>query len=154
MEYKTDHKSVTVILRLKMHNLPDLFKKYDSDKVYALIWTTTPWTLPSNQAICYHEKLSYSLISINGDDNYYVIAKDLVHSLSNSLKREVRVLESFPGDLLQTLRYKHPIYKEDMPFLNSEHTTASKGTGLVHTAPAHGPEDFLIALNTKMKIVR
>lgn len=151
LEYNETHKSTTVILRLKMLNLPDLFAKYQSN-VYALIWTTTPWTLPSNQAICYHDKIQYSLIDLN-DGNCYVVASELVESLGNSLKRDVRVLETFPGDLLHSLRYKHPIYDEELSFLNSKHTTATKGTGLVHTAPAHGPDDFLVALNTKMKVV-
>lgn len=134
-----------------MLKLPDLLTKYQSN-VYALIWTTTPWTLPSNQAICYHEKLQYSLISLN-DGNYYIVANELVNSLAHSLKKDIQVLETFSGELLHSLQYKHPIYDEELLFLNSEHTKATKGTGLVHTAPAHGPDDFLIALNTKMKVV-
>lgn len=78
-----------------MTKLPELLKKYGD--IYALIWTTTPWTLPSNQAICFHEKIQYSLVNIEEDNNYYVIASELVESLSKSLKKNVKILETFPG---------------------------------------------------------
>lgn len=61
----------------------------------------------------------------------------------------------FTGEILKDLKYIHPIYKDvECPFLHGDHATASKGTGLVHTAPAHGPDDFLVALNNKIPLVR
>lgn len=144
--------------------------------MYGIFWTTTPWTLPSNQAICYNNSLSYCIIKKpeEEDKDLYIIATDLfeafcttvncnyqllgVHSGIRNLVEleqiETGILSIFLGDMLEDASYSHPIYQEQVcKFLHSSHATNTKGTGLVHTAPAHGPDDFLVGMLHKMKIV-
>lgn len=84
----------------------------------------------------------------------YVIASDLLDSLSKTLNCNFEKTENFSSEVLSHLTYVHPVYKDkNLKFVPSSHATATKGTGLVHTAPAHGPEDFLVALNEKIQIV-
>ncbi|XP_044269730.1 isoleucine--tRNA ligase, mitochondrial isoform X2 [Tribolium madens] len=148
LEYNDQHKSKSVFVRFKVNQFPNR-----SEQVYALVWTTTPWTLPANQAVCYSPSLQYCLVKNSKDNSLYIIASDLQASLSKTLNSKFEKVESFSSETLSHLTYIHPIYKDkNVNFVPSSHATASKGTGLVHTAPAHGPEDFLIALNEKMEI--
>lgn len=66
-------------------------------RVYALIWTTTPWTLPSNQAVCFNSCMSYSIVQEQLNGCVYIVATDLVHTLSKSLNRNFNILENIPG---------------------------------------------------------
>lgn len=87
------------------------------------------------------------------EETVYIIAAELLDSLSVKLKCNLRVLETISGKQLENSTYFHPIYKEKvLPLLPAAHATL-KGTGLVHTAPAHGPEDFLVALENKLPMV-
>lgn len=122
-------------------------------RIYALIWTTTPWTLISNQAVCYNPSLSYSIVQKTQEENVYIIATNLLDSISAKLNCNLRILKTFSGQQLENSTYFHPIDKEKaLPLLPAAHATL-KGTGLVHTAPAHGPEDFLVALENKLPVV-
>lgn len=87
------------------------------------------------------------------EKDIYIIATDLFESISKSLNCNLEILETIPGHALNGSTYYHPIYKEKLcPLLAAAHATL-KGTGLVHTAPAHGPEDFLVALKNKLPVV-
>ncbi|XP_018570506.1 isoleucine--tRNA ligase, mitochondrial [Anoplophora glabripennis] len=155
LEYNESHKSPSAYVRFKVKDIPKL-KTLKDKQVYAIIWTTTPWTLPSNQALCYNETLSYSLVKKPDplDTDIYIIATDLLESVSSVLNCDFQLLNVLSGDLLAGATYTHPIYREKvLPFLNGPHATATKGTGLVHTAPAHGPDDFIVALNNRMSVV-
>ncbi|CAH1156158.1 unnamed protein product [Phaedon cochleariae] len=157
LEYNEKHKSPSAYVRLEMKSLPKL--ELLKDKLcttYAIIWTTTPWTLPSNHAVCYNKELSYSLLRISDakDSNIYLVASELVDSLSSTLNTKFEVVEVIPGDALEGATYVHPVYRSRLHRLvNASYATASKGTGLVHIAGAHGPDDFLIALDNKLPIV-
>lgn len=122
-------------------------------RVYAVIWTTTPWTLPSNQAICYNNTLTYCLVKKPQDEDkdLYIVAVDLLEAFSREVGVDFQLLGVHSGDLLQGATYTHPIYPIiTCPVLHSAHATNTKGTGLVHTAPAHGPDDFLVGIHHKM----
>jgi isoleucyl-tRNA synthetase len=85
----------------------------------------------------------------------YIVASDLIENLSHILNSKLEVVDNLRTETLSQSVYSHPIYKDkDLTFVSASHATATKGTGLVHTAPAHGPEDFLVALNEKMEIVK
>ncbi|XP_076272179.1 isoleucyl-tRNA synthetase, mitochondrial [Rhynchophorus ferrugineus] len=155
LEYNEQHVSPSVYIRIKIKDIPNVPNFHDK-RVYAVIWTTTPWTLPSNQAICYNNKLSYCVIKKPdpNDKDLYIIATDLLESFCKETNCEYQLLGVHSGDMLDKATYYHPIYNDNISnFLHSDHATSSKGTGLVHTAPAHGPDDFLVGHKYKMPIV-
>ena len=111
------------------------------------IWTTTPWTLPANEAVALHAELEYVLVSgtVNGRTVALVLARDLMDSVTARITMEsVRELGSAPGAALEHLRLQHPFYDRDVPVILGDHVTTEAGTGAVHTAPGHGEEDFLV----------
>lgn len=149
LEYDNNFKSPSLYVRFKCKNLPAQLVKYDP--LYILVWTTTPWTLPSNQAVCYNSALKYCVIKHNG--THYVMAKNLVEQFCNETNINVEILDEFNGAILSNATYLHPITGSDeLPFLEADHVQESKGTGLVHTAPAHGMEDFLVCLANKIPV--
>ncbi len=118
-----------------------------------LIWTTTPWTLPANLAIAVGDQLIYSFIKVN-NDLVYLVAKDLIDSLTATLEWEtVEVLKEVKGMTLEGLSYKHPLYDRISPVVLGHHVTVEGGTGLVHTAPGHGEDDFIIGQNYGLDIL-
>ena len=114
--------------------------------IYAVIWTTTPWTLPANQAICAGAEVEYALVSTECD--YLIVAKNLVDPVMQrySFISEPQVLATVTGDKLELLQFEHPFYARQVPLILGEHATDDAGTGLVHTAPAHGMDDYQVGL--------
>ncbi|MBU3021854.1 isoleucine--tRNA ligase [Aestuariibacter sp. A3R04] len=111
-------------------------------KASAVIWTTTPWTLPANLAISLHPELTYSLVELNGTD-WVILAEDLVESCMSRYEISAyRVVASCVGQALENLKVSHPFLDKSVPLILGEHVTTESGTGLVHTAPAHGVDDF------------
>ncbi|XP_022911391.2 isoleucine--tRNA ligase, mitochondrial isoform X1 [Onthophagus taurus] len=152
LEYKDNHKSTAIIIKLKLNQIPDVLKEHKN--IFALIWTTTPWTLPSNQAVCYNPNLSYSLVQNQTSLEHYILSTKLIEDVSKKLGSELTVLNTFQGSAFENTTYFHPIYKnKELSFLPSNHASETKGTGLVHTAPAHGPDDFLVALKNNLQII-
>ena len=118
-----------------------------------LIWTTTPWTIPANLAIAVGDQLSYSFIKVNDKVNY-LVATELINELTSVLEREqVTVLKEVKGHLLEGLTYKHPLYDRISPIVLGHHVTVEGGTGLVHTAPGHGEDDFIIGQKYGLKVL-
>lgn len=112
--------------------------------IYAVIWTTTPWTLPASRGIALNAEFQYQLVQIN-DKECLILATDLVESVMKRAEiSEWKVLGSCKGDALELLRFKHPFLDFDEPIVLGEHVTVDAGTGAVHTAPGHGAEDFLV----------
>ncbi|MFC1137680.1 isoleucine--tRNA ligase [Pasteurella multocida] len=112
--------------------------------ISAVIWTTTPWTIPSNRAIAIHENLDYQLVQFN--DERVILAKDLVEEVAKAAGVEqVVILGESKGKDLEWLRFQHPFYDFSVPFILGDHVTTDGGTGLVHTAPDHGHDDYIIA---------
>jgi isoleucyl-tRNA synthetase len=111
------------------------------------IWTTTPWTLPANEAVALHAELEYVLVSgvVNGRTVALVLARDLADTVIARIAMEdVRELGAAPGAVLEHLRLQHPFYDREVPVILGDHVTTEAGTGAVHTAPGHGEEDFLV----------
>lgn len=112
--------------------------------IYAVIWTTTPWTLPASRGIALNAEFEYQLVQIN-DKECLILATDLVESVMKRAEiSEWKILGSCKGDALELLRFKHPFLDFDEPIILGEHVTVDAGTGAVHTAPGHGAEDFLV----------
>lgn len=144
LEYSNDHRSLAATISIPLTTVPDDWR-CEGHQVYALVWTTTPWTLPANKAIAYSSTLDYALISISGSKERYLIAVNLLDEFSKSINKWVDVVKTFSGGTLNQIQYQHPITgTAGLPFIPGTHVTASKGTGLVHIAPAHGPDDFLL----------
>jgi isoleucyl-tRNA synthetase len=109
------------------------------------IWTTTPWTLPANQAVALHAELDYELVhaSQNGQALTLVLAADLKEAVSERFGlKNAEVLGRVKGEALQGNQLRHPFYDREVPVILGEHVTTDAGTGAVHTAPGHGEEDF------------
>ncbi|XP_067644462.1 isoleucine--tRNA ligase, mitochondrial isoform X1 [Eurosta solidaginis] len=157
LEYDTNFVSPSVYVRFLLTNTPCTSKEYPNTSVYALVWTTTPWTLPSNQGICYNSSLEYSLVTLHNssDKSSYLIATSLLQNFSDITGCTYEVLETLRGTELSNCTYQHPFNEDQrsLPFYNAAHVQETKGTGLVHTAPAHGPEDFLIGLENKLPVI-
>ena len=112
--------------------------------IYAVIWTTTPWTLPASRGIALNAEFEYQLVQIN-DKECLILATDLVESVMKRAEiSEWKILGSCKGNALELLRFKHPFLDFDEPIVLGEHVTVDAGTGAVHTAPGHGAEDFLV----------
>ncbi len=108
-----------------------------------LIWTTTPWTIPANLAITVGPDIEYALVKV-GSENY-LIGKERLEALTEALKWEnPKVVQNIFGWELENMTYKHPLYERISPIILGEHVTMEDGTGLVHTAPGHGEDDFIV----------
>ncbi|QDJ13155.1 isoleucine--tRNA ligase [Mergibacter septicus] len=114
----------------------------------AVIWTTTPWTLPSNRAIAVHPELEYQLIQVRlGEETKrFILTTELVESVMKVIgAADYQVLGSVKGQELELLSFQHPFYAFEVPIILGEHVGNDAGTGLVHTAPDHGQDDFVVA---------
>lgn len=151
LEYDENHESPSLFLRMRLTKVQKQLEQYTTRPMYALIWTTTPWTLPANQAICFNANLQYSIISLENSDAYYIIADDLISALEETLSTPIEKHHTFAGQLLDQCQYADPLETvHNLPFLSATHVQSDKGTGLVHTAPAHGFDDYLISLKHKI----
>ena len=113
--------------------------------VNALIWTTTPWTVPSNMAISYSRKLDYAIVEMATDNELFIVNLKSIESLEKELDRKISLLCSISGEQLEGLTYEHPLKKNcRQPFIDCDFIDEAKGTGLVHNSPNHGHEDYLL----------
>lgn len=121
------------------------------EDVCAVIWTTTPWTLPANQAVAVNPSLVYQLIET--PRGKLILAKDLAESaLARYGFAGAQVLAEAPGEALEHMLLKHPFYERVVPVICGDHVTTEAGTGLVHTAPAHGLDDFQVGLQYELPV--
>ena len=138
-----DKESNSVYVRFPIINAP----RPSLINSYAIIWTTTPWTLPGNRAIAYGSEIDYSVVEVN--QTSYLMATDLIKNVCNALKWDnIKVIDQFKGDHLRQSTAQHPLYTLgydfSVPLVSGDHVTTTAGTGLVHTAPGHGIEDFSV----------
>ncbi|KOC68779.1 Isoleucine--tRNA ligase, mitochondrial [Habropoda laboriosa] len=152
LEYNQQHRSKAVIIRLRVDNLPEKLNSFNNRMVYALIWTTTPWSLVANEALAFSADAMYSLAE-DDKGNLNIVADELLKATELKVG-PLRPVISFEGGELEGSMYFHPLKEEKKcPFLAARHVTTNIGTGLVHTAPAHGPEDFLVALENNIDVL-
>ncbi len=122
------------------------FKVQDGKGILAgdeefVIWTTTPWTIPANLGICVNADLEYVTVAVN--DRKFIVAKELVESLSKELNWETyEILATYKGSDFEYMKAKHPLFDRESLLILGDHVTLDAGTGLVHTAPGHGEDDF------------
>lgn len=112
-----------------------------------VIWTTTPWTLPANRALSVAASIDYILVEMvkNGEKQALILAQDLAESCVERYGAEsYTILGEVKGSELELLRFNHPFYDFDVPVILGDHVTVESGTGIVHTAPGHGQDDFVV----------
>jgi isoleucyl-tRNA synthetase len=151
LEYPDKHTSRSVYAAFPMVSLPDsaaAFQPY-LDGLGVAIWTTTPWTLPANLAVAVNPELVYVVVAIKGENptafSHLIVAKELVEALSTKLGLELIVEAELPGQALEHSVYQHPLFERQSEILiGGDYVTTESGTGLVHTAPGHGVDDFAV----------
>ena len=157
VEYQ-DHKSDTIFASFPVKS-SDIKELNDSS---IIIWTTTPWTIPANKALAYNESLDYLLIKINDEGDFknkkIVLAEALLESVIKDCKiKSYENLKKFKGKDLKGTICKHPFFKlgydYEIPMLEARFVTTDQGTGIVHCAPSHGPDDFNLCLNNGIKAI-
>ncbi|MDM7859736.1 isoleucine--tRNA ligase [Alteromonas sp. ASW11-36] len=120
-----------------------------------VIWTTTPWTIPANRAISLHPELNYALVEMPLDSGArtLIVAEDLVTSCAERYgAQDAKVLARATGAKLELLKVKHPLLTLEVPLILGEHVTTESGTGCVHTAPAHGVDDFNVGKQYNLEV--
>ncbi|RDW75816.1 isoleucyl-tRNA synthetase-2 [Coleophoma crateriformis] len=161
LEYKEDHVSTAAFVAFPLIKLSEKLRQVQAtglfEHVSALIWTTTPWTLPANRAIAFHNDLEYSVISWNG--RHFIVAKSQLpylqkhcFKIADDASLDV-VLESLPGSELTGSQYINKLLgnkAKAQPLLHADFVSAESGSGLVHLAPGHGMDDY--ELCTRMGI--
>ena len=151
-----DHTSDTIYASfpVKKTNFKDL------NNCEVIIWTTTPWTIPANKALAYNSSLSYIILENNDDGDFkgrrIVLAKDLLESFLKETKiKNYKKIKEFPGKEFKGTICKHPFnkigYDYEIPMLEARFVTTDQGSGIVHCAPSHGPDDFNLCMNNGIK---
>lgn len=146
LEYN-NHVSKTAYIKFPISNTPPELQRFD--KLCALIWTSTPWTLASNLAICINKKFNYTILE--SDQEQVIVSSDLVDAVK-ALKPELNDTDvEMAGSDLLSLKYINPLDDSEHPFIHGSHVTNTTGTGLVHTAPGHGQDDYLVCKQYNIK---
>ncbi|MBU0992918.1 MAG: isoleucine--tRNA ligase [Proteobacteria bacterium] len=142
-----DHTSASIYVKFKLTD--DLSSDYEllSGKTVCLvIWTTTPWTIPANLAVCLHPDFEYACVDV-GNNDVMIIASDLVDSVMKTFgNTDYNVLFKIDGRALENKKCRHPFYNRESVIILGDHVTLETGTGCVHTAPGHGSDDYLTGL--------
>lgn len=142
-----DKTSFSIDVKFRIADIDDLTSRIPhlagSGDVSVVIWTTTPWTLPSNQAVSLNPELNYVVLQAGAER--FIVAEDLVASFCKRAEiTDTQVVAEVAGAALENVQLKHPFYDKKVPVILGDHVTTDAGTGCVHTAPDHGAEDFVV----------
>jgi isoleucyl-tRNA synthetase len=161
VEYDDNHKSPSIDVRMPLAEsaLSALSAKLGlplPEKVYAVIWTTTPWTLPANLAVAFHPDFDYAFFPVLGTDEVLILARDMRELVEARWRRDdLRLGEPLAvvkGTAFERLRFRHPFLERDSLGVLGDYVTKDSGTGLVHTAPGHGWDDYLTGVRYGLDI--
>jgi len=155
LEYPEGHTSRSLYATFPLTHVEEsVFPKLKSflPNLRVAIWTTTPWTIPGNLAVAVNPDLDYAVVeasgegeSANASPKYLIVAADLVERLSATLGTKLTVKTTLKGMALEHCKYRHPLFERESPIvIGGDYVTTESGTGLVHTAPGHGQEDYLV----------
>jgi isoleucyl-tRNA synthetase len=146
VEYE-NHTSPTVWVRYEMFkDEPASFgDSFIGKKVYTIIWTTTPWTLPASMAVAFHPTEEYVALESTGE--IYIVAAKLANDVMSKCGLVgAKEVARFPGNRLESFKFHHPFLDREILGVLAEYVTMDTGTGVVHTAPSHGAEDFITGM--------
>ncbi|WP_066382009.1 MULTISPECIES: isoleucine--tRNA ligase [unclassified Anabaena] len=180
LEYPEGHTSRSIYAAFPVTGLAEAVKpvlgEYLPDLGVA-VWTTTPWTIPGNLAVAVNGDLNYALVEVSRPDaeedtcvggspdlskvsvaqrgfKYLIVAADLVERLAATISAELSVKATFKGQDLEHTTYRHPLFERESPVVvGGDYITTESGTGLVHTAPGHGQEDYIVGLRYGLPIL-
>jgi isoleucyl-tRNA synthetase len=171
LEYPEGHTSTSIYAAFPAVKLTDGVKEVLTPFLPDLgvaVWTTTPWTIPGNLAVAVNPDLDYAVVAVGsqdeegGDKNgelptqfkYLIVAAGLVETLKEKLGFNLEVKATLKGKDLEGISYKHPLYDRESPVvIGGDYITTDSGTGLVHTAPGHGQEDYLVGMRYGLPIL-
>lgn len=149
-----DKVSLAIYVSFKVIDVVKLAESMGVDNINnakIVIWTTTPWTLPANQAVAVNTKYNYSLVQTS--QGQIIIATDLLEDVLDKLELENdAIIGSCDGDKLENILVQHPFYQREVPVILSDHVTLDSGTGIVHIAPAHGQDDYAAGVRYGLSI--
>lgn len=151
LEYPEGHTSRSIYVAFAITQIGDkaqaVLAPYQADLGVA-IWTTTPWTLPGNLAVALNPELTYAVVEADHplcQQRYLIVAAELVERLRQTLATSLQVQATIRGEDLEHTLYRHPLFeRESAIVIGGDYVTTESGTGLVHTAPGHGQEDFIV----------
>ncbi|MEO8098662.1 MAG: isoleucine--tRNA ligase [Acidobacteriota bacterium] len=151
VEYE-DHASPSIWVRFALTSDPAAIDpKLAGKKVWGLIWTTTPWTIPANLGICFNPRFPYVAVGVAGD--VYIVAKELLTATAEACGWDAPpVVAEFQGEQLHGTMFRHPFLERDSKGITGDHVTLEQGTGAVHTAPGHGQEDYVIGVQNGLPV--
>ncbi len=154
LEYPENHTSRSIYVSFKLTGLAAAAQAILGEYLPHLqvaIWTTTPWTIPGNLAVALNPDLTYALVE--QADEYLLVAADLVSRLAETLGTSLSVKATLPGKILEHSTYQHPLFERHGPLVMGDYVTTDSGTGLVHTAPGHGQEDYVVGQHYGLPIL-
>ncbi|MFO0164071.1 MAG: isoleucine--tRNA ligase [Microcystis sp.] len=144
LEYPEGHTSRSVYVAFPITSVSTPVLTPFLPNLSVAIWTTTPWTLPGNLAVALNPELNYSVVETS-ESNYLIVATDLVEKLADTLNRTLTIKATVKGLELEHTKYRHPLFdRESAILIGGDYVTTDSGTGLVHTAPGHGQEDYIV----------
>ena len=147
LEYPEGHFSQSIYVAFPVSEIPDSTPSALRDLLKdasLAIWTTTPWTMPANAAVAVNAKLDYSVCRVESTGKTLVVAEGLREAVAAKLETVLTTLGTFKGQDFENVQYSHPFYERKSPvIIGGEYITTETGTGLVHTAPGHGQDDYI-----------
>ncbi|MFN2268088.1 MAG: isoleucine--tRNA ligase [Desulfonatronovibrio sp.] len=149
-----DHTSPSIYVSFPVNDdaVQKVFPKAEPGKTFAVIWTTTPWTIPGNMAVAVHPEFEYSMVSYSG--KYFIIASELTNSLAELFGWDsFEELGRAKGSDLEGIKATHPFIDRESPVVLADYVTLETGTGLVHTAPGHGREDYETGMRYSLEVL-
>lgn len=151
IEYHDKESSSIYVKFLIKDSLEGIFPDSKSGENYAVIWTTTPWTIPGNMAVALNPDIEYSLVKT--EKGNLLLASALVEKVMKEIEIvDYKIIGKAKGKLIEGLKCKHPIFDRDSIIVLGGHVLLDEGTGCVHTAPGHGQEDYEIGVKYKIPI--
>ncbi len=144
LEYPEGHTSRSVYVAFPITSVSTPVLTPFLPNLSVAIWTTTPWTLPGNLAVALNPELNYSVVETS-ESNYLIVATDLVEKLADTFNTTLTIKATVKGLELEHTKYRHPLFdRESAILIGGDYVTTDSGTGLVHTAPGHGQEDYIV----------
>ncbi len=148
-----DHTSPSIYVKFHVdEDLTDIDPALGGDKVFTVIWTTTPWTLPANLAVAFHPDFSYAAVQVA--EETWIMAQDLVENVMGELGIEdFKILATFSARGLENRNCRHPFIDRNALMVLADYVTMDVGTGCVHTAPGHGADDYQTGLRYGLEVL-
>lgn len=145
-----NHQSFSIFVLFPIFNLN--LKEIIFQDASLIVWTTTPWTLPANVAICIHPNKDYQLIKL--DNKKYIIGASVLNKLKNKFKwKNIKIIKTFKGDFLNDLTYENKLFNKKGKIVLDTFISDKEGTGIVHIAPGHGHDDFVLSEKYNLDIL-